>query len=140
MPFGSRAYCWDMSRENVQLVQSWFERWNRGVRDFAEDEVDPDVQVISRLRSEPFRGREGLREWFQEIDEQFQEWEIVGDEWRDAGERVVVLGQVRLRGRESGVAFSQPTGWLFELKGGRLFRVRNFVSPEEALEAAGLRT
>jgi ketosteroid isomerase-like protein len=128
-----------MSRENVELVKSWFERWNRGERDFSEAEVHADVLVISRLQSEPFRGREGLLRWFQEIDEQFQEWELVGEDWRDAGDRVVVLGQVRLRGMESGVAFDQPTGWLFELKDGKLLLLRNFVRPEEALEAAGLR-
>ena len=128
-----------MSQENVELVQTWFERWNRGERDFPTDELlHPDFQVISRLQSEPFRGREGLRQWMEEIDQQFREWELVGDEWRDIGDRVVVLGQVRLRGEEGG-AFGQPGGWLFEFKDGKLFRLRPFVRPEEALEAAGLR-
>jgi hypothetical protein len=51
------------------------------------------MQVISRLQSEPFRGREGLGGWMHEIDEQFQEWEVVGDEWRVSGDRVAVLGR-----------------------------------------------
>jgi ketosteroid isomerase-like protein len=129
-----------MSQENVELVQAWFERWNRGERDFPRDELlHPDFQVVSRLQSEPFRGREGLRRWMQEIDEQFREWTLVGDEWRDIGDRVVVFGQVRLRRKESGVAFGQPGGWLFEFKDGKLFQLRPFVRPEEALKAAGLK-
>ena len=34
-----------MSRENVELVQSWFKRWNGGDRDFSTDELHPDFQV-----------------------------------------------------------------------------------------------
>jgi ketosteroid isomerase-like protein len=128
-----------MSQENVELVQSWFERWSEGDRDFSTDELHPDFQVISRLQREPFEGREGLHRWMQEIDEQFQEWELVGDEWRDTGDRVVALGRVRLRGKGSGVGIDQPHGWLVEFKDGKVFRFRHFARPEDALEAAGLR-
>jgi ketosteroid isomerase-like protein len=128
-----------MSEENVEIVQTWFERWNRGERDFPSDELlHPDFQVISRLQSEPFGGREGLRRWMQEIDQQFRDWKLVGDEWRESGDRVVVLGRVRLRGEQGGVALDQPGGWLFEFKDGKLFRLQPFMRPEEALEAAGL--
>ena len=130
-----------MSHENVELVQSWFSRLNRGDRDFSTDELllHPDFEVVSRLQQEPFEGREGLHRWMQEIDEQFREWELVGDEWRDAGDLVVVLGRLRLRGKGSGVAVHQSHGWLVEFKQGKVFRFRHFARPQEALEAAGLR-
>jgi hypothetical protein len=75
----------------------------------------------------------------QENDEQFREVKLVLEKWRDVGDLVVVLGQIRLRGRESGVPFVQLTGWLFELKDGKLFKFQAFGRAEEALEAAGLR-
>ncbi len=128
-----------MSQENVKLVQSWFERWNRGDRDVFEDELHPDFQIVSRLQSEPFEGAEGLQQWMQEIDEQFREWELAGDEWRETGDRVVVLGRVRLRGKGSGVAVDQPHGWVFDFKDGKVSRLRHFAQPQAALEAAGLR-
>ncbi len=127
-----------MSRENVELVQSWFKRWNGGDRDFSTDELHPDFQVVSRLQREPYEGREGLHRWMLEVDEQFREWVLVGDEWRDTGNRVVVLGRVRLRGKESGVGVDQPHGWLVEFKDGKVFRFQHFARPREALEAAGL--
>ena len=127
-----------MSQENVELVRGWFERWNRRDREIVEDEVHPDMRVISRLQREPFRGPEGLRRWMEEIDEQFQEWELLTDEWRDAGDRVVVIGRIRLQGRESGVGFDQPAGWIVEVRDGRLFSLQTFVEPEEALRVAGL--
>jgi ketosteroid isomerase-like protein len=128
-----------MSQENVELVRGWFERWNRRERDFLEDEVDPEVEVVSRLQPEPYRGRAGLRKWMNEIDEQFEEWQLVADDWRDAGDTVVILGRIHLRGQGSGIELEERLGWLVELRDKRLRRLRIFVKPEEALEAAGLR-
>jgi hypothetical protein len=39
-----------MSRQNIELVQAWFERWNRGDRDFSEDEYIP-TRTRSRTAS-----------------------------------------------------------------------------------------
>ena len=103
------------------------------------DELHPDFQIVSRLQTEPFEGREGLHRWMQEIDEQFREWELTGEEWHEIGDRVVVLGQLRLRGKESGVAVDQPHGWVVEFKDGKVFRFRHFARPQDALEAAGLK-
>src|SRR3954464_14032185 len=69
-----------MSQANVELVQSWFSRLHPGHRDFSTDELHPDFQVVSRLQDKPFEGREGLHRWMQEVDEQFRDWELVGDE------------------------------------------------------------
>ena len=128
-----------MSQENVRLVRESFERWNRGDRDFSRAEVlHSDFQVISRIPSEPFRGVEGLRRWMREIDDQFEEWQVVVEELRDAGDHVVVLGQLRLRGKGSGVALEQSAGWLFEFQEDKLYRLQMFARPDEALEAGGL--
>ena len=44
---------------------------------------------------------------YNAIDEQFDEWTMAIDDWRDAGDCVVALGQVRLHGRRSGVTLDQ---------------------------------
>ena len=128
-----------MSQENVEVVRGLFDRWNRGEREFSDDEVDPAVIVLSRFQPEPFRGRDGLRGWMQEIDQHFKEWRLVVNEWREEGDRVVGLGHIRLRGKESGVEFDQPMGWLVVLRDGRLVQLQPFPNPKDALEAAGLR-
>jgi ketosteroid isomerase-like protein len=99
-----------MSQENVEFARSVFSRWNAGERRFADEEIHPDVVVVSRILGRPARGRAGVRRYLREIDEQFDEWELAMEDWRDAGDRVVALGHVRLHGRRSGVAFDQPLG------------------------------
>jgi ketosteroid isomerase-like protein len=127
-----------MSKANVELVKSWFARWNRGERIFEGDEVDPDVEVASQLQGEPFRGPEGLRVWMREIDDQFDEWSLVVEEWYDRDDFVAAVGRVSLRGRGSGVNFEQPAGWLVEVRDSRIYRMRTFLDPEDAKRAAGI--
>ena len=127
-----------MAQGNIDLARSWLDRWNRGERALPEDEIHADVEVVSRFRPEPYRGLEGIRLWTAEIDEHFEEWHIVVEDWRDAGEDVVGLGQIQLRGRSSALQFDQPAGVIVEIRDGRLSRLRLFNSHKETLEAAGL--
>ena len=128
-----------MSQENVEFARSVFSRWNAGERRFPDEEIHPDVVIVSRILGGAMRGRGAVRRYLREIDEQFDEWTMAIEDWRDAGDRVAALGHVRLHGRRSGVAFDQPVGILFEIRGGQLFRFETFLDePAAALKAAGL--
>lgn len=127
-----------MSQENIEIAKSWLDRWNRGQRTLPDDEIHADVEVVSRFRAEPYRGLEGIRLWTAEIDEHFEEWHIVVEDWRDAGEDVVGLGRIQLRGRSSSVQFDQPAGVIVEIRDAKLSRLRLFNSHKETLKAAGL--
>jgi ketosteroid isomerase-like protein len=130
-----------MSQENVEFLQRIFSRWNAGERTFADEEIHPDMVLVSRgiMAGHPLRGRAGLRGWFREIDEQFDEFTLTVEEWRDAGDRVGVLGHVHLHGRQQDIAFDYPAGFVVEIRGGQVTRMETFVDdPAEALEAAGL--
>jgi ketosteroid isomerase-like protein len=128
-----------MSQENVEFAQSVFSRWNAGERRFPDEQVHPDVVLLSRILGTAVHGREGVRRYLLEIDEQFDEWTITIDDWRDEGDWVAALGRVRFHGRRSGVAFDQAVGILFEIREGQLVRFETFPGePARALEAAGL--
>ena len=128
-----------MSRENVEFARSVLNRWNAGERRFSDEEIHPDAVLVSRILGESVPGRAGVRRYLREIDEQFDRWNLVVEDWRDTGDRVAALGHVRLRGRRSGVEFDQPVGILFEIRQGQLLRFETFLDePAEALKAAGL--
>lgn len=128
-----------MSRENVEFARSVLNRWNAGERRFSDEEIHPDAVLVSRILGESVHGRAGVRRYLREIDEQFDRWNLVVEDWRDTGDRVAALGHVRLRGRRSGVEFDQPVGILFEIRQGQLLRFETFLDePAEALKAAGL--
>ena len=54
------------------------------------------------------------------------------------GDRVVGLGRIHVCGREGGLELDSATGWVFELRGGKVVRAEGFLNPADALEAAGL--
>ncbi len=128
-----------MSQENVEFARSVFSRWNAGERRFLDAEIHPDVVLVSRLLGKAVHGRAGVRRYLREIDEHFDEWTMEIEDWRDAGDCVAALGHVRFRGRQSGVAFDQRVGILFEIRGGQLLRFETFLDePADALKAAGV--
>jgi ketosteroid isomerase-like protein len=76
-----------------------------------------------------------FRTWTRE----FEDWSLQLERLIDAGhDRVVALTHQSGTGRRSGVLVEVNLGTLFELKGGRVVRMRTYLDPAEALEAAGL--
>jgi ketosteroid isomerase-like protein len=128
-----------MSQESrEELVRREFDRWN------VEREIDPqifhhDVVLHSGMTNATYHGHDGVRRYFAEIDDQFEDWHLSIDEFRDAPEeRLLVLGSVHLRGRGSGVEFDQPVAWLLTFAGDQVTEVRAIPDRAEALKAAGL--
>jgi ketosteroid isomerase-like protein len=51
---------------------------------------------------------------------------------------VLVLGDLHMRGRESGIELDQPMGWLLTFRDGRLLRYEVYLDHLDARRAAGL--
>ncbi len=126
-----------------ELVKRAFERWNSGDRTVDPATLDPEVELHTPLgstRGEPYRGHAGFEQWIAEIDEQFEEWELVVAEWRASDDgRLFGLGEIQARGRGSGLELNQPLAWLFAFRNGRLIRYDAFYEHDQGLRAAGLK-
>jgi ketosteroid isomerase-like protein len=136
-----------MSEEPETLVREAFARWEVGdydlLRDFFLANTTPDVELCSRLAGvggETYRGHDGVRAWLADIQENFERFTPWQEQVLEAGaDRVVAVGGIDFRSRESGVDMNVPWGWIYEFTGRRLRRMLFYGSPGEALEAAGLR-
>lgn len=129
-----------MVESREQMVRREFDRWNAGERDVDPQLVHQDVVVHSQMANTTYRGHEGARRYFAEIDDQFEDWRASLDEFRDApGERLLVLGAIHYRGRASGVESDHPMAWLFTFAGDQVTELRTIHDRAQALEAAGLR-
>jgi ketosteroid isomerase-like protein len=130
-----------VSRENVEIVKRFFEHWNE-TGDVEWEMIDPEaVWVIDRASfvGGTYRGHEGIRELLRLTDEVFEEFRYEVDELIDAGDAVVVLGRIRVRGVQSGAIGTQHGALLFRCRDGRIVAYRSYLNRDEALEAAGLR-
>jgi ketosteroid isomerase-like protein len=72
------------------------------------------------------RGREGLLGYVRDLDEVFTVRDVQFSEFRDLGDRIVVLGHVRGRGKESGIEFDSPYGGLAEFRNGKCVSYRDY--------------
>jgi ketosteroid isomerase-like protein len=80
-----------------------------------------------------------VRAWVADIRENFERFGPWLDEARAVGEdRVVVLGGIKGRARESGVDMAERMGWVCEFRDGLVRRMMFYGSWREALEAVGL--
>ena len=134
-----------MSQENVEIVRRVSDAYNRRDVGAMLDELHPEVEWHPRLQLQlgggatVYRGHQGVHRGIRELEEAFSEIQAEQSEFRDFGERVVAIGHLRGRGKESGAITESPLAWIVEFKSGKVIRVREYLDPEEALEAAGLR-
>ena len=53
-------------------------------------------------------------------------------------DRIVALGRLSVRGKESGAEAESSAGWVVDFKNGKMVRVTEYLDRQEALAAAGL--
>ena len=86
-----------------------------------------------------YRGHEGLRVLQDRTTEVFDEFRFEVDELLVAGDSVVSLGRIRVRGALSGATALQHGASVAQLRDGRIVAMRIYLNREEALEGVGLR-
>ncbi|OLE35794.1 MAG: hypothetical protein AUG48_09670 [Actinobacteria bacterium 13_1_20CM_3_68_9] len=132
-----------MASPNVELFEVGVDAYNARDPEAFVARCEPDCEwhpfLSSRVEGTPgYRGHDGIRAWFRDIDSMFTQMRADVREVRDLGDRVLGLGTIQARGRESGAEVSSPIGWLIEAPEGELRRGWAYASHEEALAAAGL--
>ena len=84
-----------------------------------------------------YRGHEGFRQVWLAMHDPW-DVDVQLEEMIDAGTRLLVVGQVAVRGSGSGISVSGPLFALQSFRAGRIVREQFFNDREQALEAAGL--
>lgn len=85
-----------------------------------------------------YRGHDGLRLFFRERQEAWEEIEDHLDELIDAGEQVISVTTTRGRGRSSGIEIEGTNASLWTIRDGKVVRVEWFGERAAALQASAL--
>jgi ketosteroid isomerase-like protein len=124
------------TQSNADLVREAFEEWNTGERETFLDRLDPEVEInvisLQVTGGAPYRGYDGYRQWIEAMEESFEVWELHPQTFDEHDDSILVLGKMHLRGRGSGVELDQETGWIVDVRAGRMWRLRTFTSHDEA--------
>jgi ketosteroid isomerase-like protein len=131
-----------MSEENVELVQSVLEAWNRGDYPAALEHVAPGIEVESNMGDDldgTYEGIASFQKYLAGFWSSFADFHTEIDECIAASTEVAFLAHHYGRGRGSGVEVEMQNWHVVTVRDGKIVRYRLFRTKPEALEAAGLR-
>jgi ketosteroid isomerase-like protein len=95
--------------------------------------ADPAVTGAHAGRTEPYRGHDGMREYFRDVAAVWEELRLTPREFREEGDLILVSGKVSARSRSRTVTGS--TGWLWRVRDGKVTFVRVYASAADATAA-----
>jgi ketosteroid isomerase-like protein len=131
-----------MSQENVELVRLAVDATNR--RDLATldaiwSEEGEFHSTFAASEGRVFRGRQGIRDYFDTLGDVFDDMRIEIEEITDVGEdRLVVELRVSGRGKGSGVNVEQRNGQVWTIVDSKVARIDSYMNSTDAFEAVGL--
>jgi ketosteroid isomerase-like protein len=130
---------------NLDTLRRWYGAYEAGGSEagdaLIEEIFDPQVEFSPWLAREveqrTYRGHEGMRTFFRELNEILEGLRYDPPEYRAVGDDVIVVF-TRLAGapRHSAVPIGNDLGLVYEFRGGLVRRLTAFGSHEKALEAA----
>jgi ketosteroid isomerase-like protein len=102
---------------------------------------DPNVEVDWSASRGPmagvYHGREEAIGFFRDFVGTFEEVRLEVERVIEAGDAVIVPNSTRVRGRD-GIETVARSALIFDVRGGRIARIRLYQETAEALAAAGL--
>jgi ketosteroid isomerase-like protein len=126
--------------DDVAVVKAVFAAFAERDLERVLELIDPEFEFTTVTsdyagRTEPYRGTEGMREYFRDVALVWDDLRLNPREFREVGGSILVTGRVTARSPSRIVEGS--TGWVFRVRDGRVVYGRVYASAAEAEEAVG---
>jgi ketosteroid isomerase-like protein len=131
-----------MSRDNVEIVRSFYDAWARDEFPGPIEPMDSEIEYVNPAGAVEPGTRHGLTAFSRAVEKVFEGWEtwqMEPERFRAVGHQVAVVVRYRARGRGSGIEVEGRESALWTLRDGKVARYAWFHEPADALEAVGLR-
>jgi ketosteroid isomerase-like protein len=122
-----------MSQENVEVVRKFLLLEVDEALAYAHPEI-----VWNPAEESAAQGHDAVRASLVRWKGEWEDYELLLEEFEQMGDRVVAAVRLRGRGRGSGVEVDARFYDLFTISEGKIVRMDQFTQRSEALEAAGL--
>ena len=126
-----------MSQENVKVVREAWDAYSGGDYDRIAGFHDPHIVVVT-LEDGAVYGNDAVLANYERWDEAWEEAETTLEEVIGHGDRVFVAARFHGRGRASGVEVETRLYEVYTVRDGKVLRIDEYATRDEALEAAGL--
>ena len=131
-----------MSEENVELARAYIEAYHAGGLDATEPLRHPEMEVLDPPTfpdASSHVGEQAVRRVVEGYVDLGWDGVFHDPEFHDAGDQVLVVWQFRGESAHGGGFPLEATMChLYDFEDGKVRRIRQFMSREEGMEAAGL--
>ena len=131
-----------MSQDHVETVRGIYERWGQGDFKAGIELYDPHIVLVLRPEfpdSGTYLGPDEIREYMRrDFLADIHDAVIVGEEFIDAGDSVVVQINQIATGPESGARVGIRYYQVWTFRGDSVIRIESIRERDEAFEAAGM--
>jgi uncharacterized protein len=123
-----------MASSDVEVLRKAFEAFARGDLEGVVELCDPEIVVRDPARTgTTFQGPAGLRRFFEEWLENWEEYRSEPLEFIEAGDEILVRTLQTGRGKLSGIELREDLFQVFRVRGGRIVEFRLYTEREHAL-------
>ena len=109
-------------------------------RDFERvlDLIDPEFEFTTVTsdyagRTEPYRGQDGMREYFRDVALVWEDLRLTPRVFREVGDAILVTG--RVNARSAARILDGSAGWVWRVRDGRVIYGRVYPSAGDAEQA-----
>ncbi len=129
-----------MSQENVEIVRGMLDAFHHGDFEASLTFLDEDVEW-NDPRDVPgagvHRGPQEVRRWIARWLGAWESYTAEAEELIDAGDQVVVVHHERGRGRGSGVEVDRRSANVYDVRHGKVVRMRAYLDPPQLSKPPG---
>ena len=127
-----------MIATDIELVKAMFAAFAARDLETVLSLADPEIEFTAVTgeqtgRTEPYRGHDGLREYFRDVAAVWEELRLTPREFREEGGLILVTGKVSARSQRRTVTGS--TGWIWRVRDGKVVYARVYASAADAVAA-----
>jgi ketosteroid isomerase-like protein len=123
----------------IDQARAAYAAWSARDLDAFVDVFSEDVEVkpfLGRgLGASTYRGHSGLKRWYEEATEEWEELRVEPHEFHEVGDRLAVFLRAVGRGRGSHVEVEAEIVHVAEFRDGKFTRLEGFGDREQALKA-----
>jgi len=129
----------DVRTDKIQQARVAYDAWSRRDLDAFVAVFSDDVELCPYLGrglgSTIYHGHTGLRRWYKEANEEWDELVVHPHDFKEVDDQLVIFLRAVGRGRGSHVEVEAEIVHVAEFRDGKFTRLRGFSDREEALKA-----
>jgi 2-(1,2-epoxy-1,2-dihydrophenyl)acetyl-CoA isomerase len=131
-----------MGDEDFEVVRRAWAATSRADPEAMLAEWHPDIVAVpfgAAMEGKAYRGPDEVMGWWrEEILASWEYFQVLPERFQRAGDKLLVTGRWKARGRESGVQLDIAASWLVEVRDGKLAYWQTYTDHAQARREAGL--